>query len=76
MDDLNIENSKTGAWSTYQRLVLHELQRLNQNIEEISKTQNQIGKEVEVLKVKSAFFGTIGGLAIMSIDSIVSWFKS
>lgn len=69
------ENSKPGDWSTYQRLVLHELKRLNQNIEHIGENQKRIDKELEVVKVKSAFFGSMGGLFIVFFDTLVEYFK-
>ena len=76
MVDYNGEtNSKTGDWSSYQRLVLHELKRLNQNIEDIGDNQKRIDKELEVIKVKAAFLGSMGGLLMVFFDSIVNFIK-
>jgi len=69
------ENSKTGDWSTYQRLVLHELQRLNKNIESVADTQKRIDKDLEVIKVKAAFLGSMGGILILIFDSLVNYLK-
>jgi hypothetical protein len=68
-------NSKTGDWSQYQRLVLHELQRLNKNIESVADNQKRIDKDLEVVKVKAAFLGSMGGLLIVIFDTLVNYLK-
>jgi len=72
---INSDKDGSGNWAQYQKLVLHELQRLNKNIEQIGDNQKRIDKELEVVKVKSAFLGSMGGLGIVFFDTLVNYLK-
>lgn len=49
------------SWNEYQRLVLHELKRLNANFESLAKEQHAQHVALERLKIKSSFIATISG---------------
>lgn len=51
-----------GSWEAYQRLVLAELKRFDEDIQDIKSKQQEILSEIAVLKVKAGVWGAIGGL--------------
>lgn len=48
-------------WKDYQKLVLHELGRLNTNFETINEKQQEFAISLETLKVKHGFLAVIAG---------------
>ena len=52
--------NEVGGWSEYQRLVLSELKRLDEAIEKLVKSVNQLSRDVEMLKVKAGIWGAVG----------------
>lgn len=65
-------------WRDYQKLVLSELRRLNKNFEDVSNLclQNtnsiqHMKTEIAVNRIKSGFFGTIGGGITLLIAIII-----
>ncbi len=51
----------SGGWGEYQRLVLSELGRLNDNMEERDKVIQGIQVQLATLQVKAGVWGLIGG---------------
>lgn len=49
-------------WNQYQKLVLSELKRLGDTLENLRKDQTRIDKELGLVKFKSSGFGLIGGI--------------
>lgn len=54
-------------WRDYQQLVLSELKKLNENIEKITEKVQKNHTQIEVMKVKSGFFGSISGMITFAI---------
>lgn len=55
------------GWQEYQRLVLHELASLRQDISVIAKDQGNIRVELGMLKVKSGLWGLLGGFVPVAV---------
>lgn len=55
------DGTEVSDWRDYQRLVLHELSRLNKNIEILHQKQVDQGLVIEGIKVRSGFLGMITG---------------
>ena len=53
---------ENGSWEKYQKLVVHELERLNQCYETLNKRLGKIETDIAMLKVKSGAWGAIMGL--------------
>lgn len=51
-----------GGWAEYQRLVLSELERLNDNMEERDKVTQKMQVDIAMLQVKAGVWGLIGGV--------------
>lgn len=49
------------GWNEYQLLVLHELKRLSELVEDLSKSQAEQTITIEGLKLKTGFIATISG---------------
>lgn len=69
------KDDKNSSWGRYEKLVLHELKRLNTNIEQVADVQKRIDKELEVVKTKAAFLGSMGGLIIVFFDTLVEYLR-
>jgi hypothetical protein len=63
------KNSDTESWTTYQRLVLHELERLNDRVEMLITKQTTTEIDIARIKTQATIFGTIGGVII----SLIGW---
>lgn len=49
------------GWSEYQKLVLHEIQRLSDNVDKLSDLVSNQKIELESLKLKTGFIATLAG---------------
>lgn len=62
-------------WEKHELLVLHELRRLNENIEELTKKTNEIDKQITVVKVKTSMLAslsaTITSIVILITESFI-----
>jgi hypothetical protein len=71
---LEVRKKMDNEWSKYEKLVLSELQRLNENIEEVSQKTHSLDKEISVVKVKASIFATVSAtitsLAVIIIETI------
>jgi hypothetical protein len=61
----------TNSWIMYQRLVLAEMERHNEDICTLKKDQNTQRTDFEVLKAKILAYGLIGGTAAGLITSAI-----
>lgn len=52
---------KPDSWDAWQNKVLSDLKELKTDMNTTKKEVHQIKTSIEVLKLKSTFFGTIGG---------------
>lgn len=70
-----MEHSENG-WNEYQRLVLHELERLSDSIADLAKSQADQNIAIEGLKLKSSFIATISGfIAAVGFDLTKTFFN-
>ena len=53
---------KTDSWSEYRRLVLSELERLNEGIEVLKKEIAAARRDIAILQVKAGVWGFMAGL--------------
>ena len=62
-------------WRDYQNLVLHELERLNKNIEDLVQRQINQGLELNTIKTKAAvlgcFAGFCGSLCVVVVEYLL-----
>jgi len=49
------------TWNEWSKYVLKELERLNDNYENVNKNVSEIKVEIGQLQVKAGFWGAIGG---------------
>lgn len=56
------EDREDNPWSEYRRLVLNELERLNQNFEHLQKSVDAANVNIAMLKVKAGAWGAMAGL--------------
>lgn len=61
-------------WSFYQKLVITELQRLNDSAESMRDNISVMKTEIQILKVKSSIWGSIGGGLTVFVALVVEWF--
>jgi hypothetical protein len=59
------------GWQEYQRLVLHELASLRQDLSNLERGQGDIKVELGMLKVKSGLWGLLGGFVPVAIAVIM-----
>lgn len=57
----DFDADETSGWHQYQRLVLSELERLNDNFEKLSEQQLTQRLELENIKARAGFLGVISG---------------
>ena len=53
-----------GDWSEWRRLIIHEIKRLNDNLESTNTRFIIMQNDVSKLKLASAVWGAIGGIVI------------
>ena len=58
-------------WRDYQKLVLSELRRLNDNLEKLNNKTQQNAHDIAVMKVRSGFWGSVSGMVTVVIALIV-----
>lgn len=59
-------------WNEYQKLVLAELERLNQQVEDQRRALTALQVQLGMLQVKSGVWGALGGL-IPVLFLLVTW---
>lgn len=55
------EDAAAGSWPEYRRLVISELERLNETLVNIQKEFAKVRTEVELLKLKASVWGVAAG---------------
>lgn len=64
------EDPDDDGWDTYKRLVLAELERVNERLEALLEDQIQMRESIAGLKVKSGIWGAVGG-ALPAIVTLI-----
>ncbi len=59
------ETMNDNGWNEYQRLVLSEIRDLKKGQEDLYERFGQVQVDIATLKVKSTFWGALGGLAVV-----------
>lgn len=49
-------------WASYQKLVLSDISKLDDSMNEVKKTISSIMVEIGMLKVKAGIWGIVGGI--------------
>lgn len=62
-------------WRDHKELVLHELQRMNANIEKLFDTQVEQVKELSAIKTRSAVLGSLAGFSASIIMVIIDMIR-
>jgi len=63
-------------WSSYSKMVLHELERLNTGVEKLEEGQKQIEKDIIKLQSKATVWGSIGGFVITLVTNLITYLIS
>jgi hypothetical protein len=69
-----VNKLENGSWAEWRRLVLSELNRLDEDISELQKNQKRIELQLVTQQTKLVMYGTIGAAAIGFITSLISQF--
>ena len=63
------------GWTEYRRLVLAELERLNDSLVQLEINTRQMREEVVMLKVKCGLWGALGAAIPATIGVIIILFR-
>lgn len=66
----------SNGWSEWSRHVLAELERLDDNIKELTVAVNSLVTEVAMLKVKAGIWGAIGGAIPVAVGLLVYYLRT
>jgi hypothetical protein len=64
------------GWSTYEKLVLDTLTRLETDIKDIKTIQNSQQTELALIKLKSSIWGAVSGMFTAIIAMTAAYFRS
>lgn len=68
-------NNENADWSSYQKLVLNELERHSKIIESVRDSVSKIKTDIEMLKYKSGMWGMLGATVPITILLLMSYVK-
>tara|TARA_E500000318_G_C3371550_1_gene138679 strand:+ start:107 stop:340 length:234 start_codon:yes stop_codon:yes gene_type:complete len=71
MSDLDPNKLENGSWGEWRRLVLNELNRLNNDIEEVKTNINKLEVKFATEATKLTLYATFGGLIVGAILTYV-----
>jgi len=72
---MNGDDAYTGGWDEWRRLIIHEIKRLNTNLENTNDRCITMQSDISRLKLVSAIWGAVGGILIsLIIQKIVAEF--
>lgn len=63
------------SWNKYQKLVLHELERLTKCYEVTNERLTEIEKDIVMLKVKSGLWGATAGAVTVLLYVLYNFLK-
>jgi len=66
------EPKENGSWAEWRRLVLSELNRLDESITRLQSNQKKIEVQIASQTTKLAMIGTIGGAIVGAICAIIA----
>lgn len=67
MSDLDPNKLENGSWGEWRRLVLNELSRLNNDIEDIKNNFNRLEIKFATEATKLSLYATFGGMVVGAI---------
>ena len=67
-------NPTNNQWIEYRRLIMSELESLNQNLKDMVDKVNSIDKRLAVLESKAAIVGAIAGAVAYAIPKLIEMF--
>ena len=65
----------TNGWGEYQKLVLNELERLNEQQEKINVKIDKLAIEIATLRVKAGMWGALAGTVPALVTFLFMYFK-
>ena len=71
MSDLDPNKLENGSWGEWRRLVLNELSRLNNDIEDIKNNMNKLEIKFATEATKLTLYATFGGVIIAAVLTFV-----
>ena len=63
------------SWSKYEKLVISELERLNENYAELVKQLQDHRIKINSIETRSSIFGGLGGGVAFIIAALVEWLR-
>jgi cytidylate kinase len=63
-----------GEWEKYQKLVLAELERLNEEFKSIDEKVDNLAIDLATLKTKSKMWGAVAGFVVSFITAVTLMF--
>ena len=72
MSDLDPNKLENGSWGEWRRLVLNELSRLNNDIEDIKNNMNKLEIKFATEATKLTLYATFGGVIIGAVASPIA----
>ncbi len=64
MENLKNEINNTNSWHVYSKLILHQIEQQDKDIEKLKELHHKNKNEIAVLKVKAIMFSGVLALAI------------
>lgn len=64
------DHRSQNGWGEYKRLVVHELERLNNKLEEMDDHVQKIDRDVLALKIRASVWGAVAGFAVSLIPAL------
>jgi len=61
------------SWNEWGKHVLLELERLNDNIEDMKRENSKINVDLALLKFKCSMFGALAGMIPVTILILIQW---
>jgi len=58
----HIDDDRNGEWSEWRRLIVHEIKRINANIEKSNDRYVDMRSDITRLKLWSGIYGAVGGV--------------
>ena len=59
------------GWSEYKLLIVHELQRLDEDVSGMKEDIQKLDRDVLALKIKASIWGAVAGFAVSMLPTLV-----
>lgn len=60
-----------GGWHEYRRLVLNELERVDESLKDVNIKLGEIERNLTMLQAKATVWGALGGVVVSIIVSVI-----